>query len=91
MEQFKLVNTGTSSNDGTGDPLRVALQKINGNFMLLNELISKIDFYLMHQETQLLKYSNKNQPLIEYKKQPDDIQKMIITTIKKVLIQHVNT
>lgn len=36
------INVGTSPNDGTGDPLRVAFQKINANFTELYSLVSAI-------------------------------------------------
>jgi hypothetical protein len=32
MSTFANVNIGTSASDGTGDPLRVAFDKINTNF-----------------------------------------------------------
>ena len=34
----KLLNTGTSANDGTGDTLREASEKINSNFLELYEI-----------------------------------------------------
>ena len=33
----QVINIGTNANDGTGDPLRVAAEKINGNFSELYE------------------------------------------------------
>lgn len=32
MAQQEYINVGTTANDGTGDPLRVAFEKINNNF-----------------------------------------------------------
>jgi hypothetical protein len=29
---LQTINTGASANDGTGDPLRTAMDKINDNF-----------------------------------------------------------
>lgn len=34
------VNIGTTANDGTGDPLRTAFQKINSNFSIIDAYIS---------------------------------------------------
>ena len=34
------INIGSAANDGTGDPLRTAFDKINDNF---NELYLKVD------------------------------------------------
>jgi hypothetical protein len=36
----QLVNTGTSANDGTGDSLRIAAEKINQNFTEVYSLVS---------------------------------------------------
>ena len=32
---FQLINVGTAPNSNDGDPLRVALQKVNDNFLAL--------------------------------------------------------
>jgi hypothetical protein len=37
----QLVNTGTTANDGTGDTLRIAAQKINQNFTEVYNLVGK--------------------------------------------------
>ena len=34
------INTGNIANDGSGDPLRVAFQKINQNFQVINSAFS---------------------------------------------------
>jgi hypothetical protein len=39
---IQLVNTGALPNDGEGDPLRVAFQKINNNFVYLQQTASTI-------------------------------------------------
>ena len=36
VENFEVINVGSSANDGQGDPLRVAFEKINNNFSILN-------------------------------------------------------
>ena len=33
---YEIINIGTSPNDGSGDPLRVAFDKINNNFANLS-------------------------------------------------------
>lgn len=32
MAQLEVINVGSTANDGTGDPLRVAFEKVNNNF-----------------------------------------------------------
>lgn len=32
MAQLEIINVGSTANDGTGDPLRVAFEKVNNNF-----------------------------------------------------------
>ena len=32
MAQLEIINVGATANDGTGDPLRVAFEKVNNNF-----------------------------------------------------------
>ena len=32
MATLEVINVGASANDGTGDPLRVAFEKVNNNF-----------------------------------------------------------
>lgn len=39
---IELVNVGTAPNDGEGDPLRTAFQKINNNFVYLQQTSSTI-------------------------------------------------
>lgn len=39
---IELVNIGTAANDGTGDPLRTAFEKINNNFIYLQQVSSNI-------------------------------------------------
>lgn len=39
---IQLVNVGTLPNDGEGDPLRVAFQKINNNFITLQQTSTNI-------------------------------------------------
>lgn len=39
---IQLVNVGASPNDETGDPLRTAFQKINNNFVYLNQTATQI-------------------------------------------------
>lgn len=39
---IQLVNVGTLPNDGEGDPLRTAFQKINNNFILMQQTASQI-------------------------------------------------
>jgi hypothetical protein len=39
---IQLVNVGTLPNDGEGDPLRTAFQKINNNFVLMQQTASQI-------------------------------------------------
>ena len=34
---FEVINVGETANDGAGDPLRTAFQKINYNFELVNQ------------------------------------------------------
>jgi hypothetical protein len=34
---FEVINVGSTANDGAGDPLRTAFQKINYNFELVNQ------------------------------------------------------
>lgn len=38
MSNLEVINVGTLPNDGEGDPLRVAFQKINNNFTILNSV-----------------------------------------------------
>ena len=40
MSLFSNVNIGSAPNDGSGDPLRDAINKLNQNFALLNQLFS---------------------------------------------------
>lgn len=35
MAQLEVINVGATANDGTGDPLRVAFEKVNNNFASL--------------------------------------------------------
>jgi len=35
MATLEVINVGTTANDGTGDPLRVAFEKVNNNFSAL--------------------------------------------------------
>ena len=35
MATLEVINVGSSANDGTGDPLRVAFEKVNNNFAAL--------------------------------------------------------
>lgn len=35
MAQLEVINVGANANDGTGDPLRVAFEKVNNNFASL--------------------------------------------------------
>ena len=37
------INIGASANDGSGDPLRTAMDKINDNFALLDNVINVKD------------------------------------------------
>jgi hypothetical protein len=37
------INIGTSANDGTGDPLRTAMEKVNDNFALLDTVFNVKD------------------------------------------------
>lgn len=39
---IQLVNVGTLPNDGEGDPLRTAFQKINNNFILMQQTSTQI-------------------------------------------------
>ena len=39
---IQLVNIGTSPNDGAGDPLRTAFQKINNNFVEMQQTSSQL-------------------------------------------------
>ena len=39
---IQLVNVGTLPNDGEGDPLRTAFQKINNNFILMQQTSTHI-------------------------------------------------
>jgi len=39
---IQLVNTGALPNDGEGDPLRTAFQKINNNFILMQQTSTQI-------------------------------------------------
>lgn len=32
MAQLEIINVGSTANDGTGDPLRIAFEKVNNNF-----------------------------------------------------------
>lgn len=32
MAQLEIINVGSAANDGTGDPLRIAFEKVNNNF-----------------------------------------------------------
>lgn len=32
MAQLEVINVGSTANDGTGDPLRIAFEKVNNNF-----------------------------------------------------------
>jgi len=40
---LQTINTGASANDGTGDPLRTAMDKINDNFALLDTVFNVKD------------------------------------------------
>lgn len=35
MAQLEVINVGSTANDGTGDPLRIAFEKVNNNFSSL--------------------------------------------------------
>lgn len=35
MAQLEVINVGATANDGTGDPLRIAFEKVNNNFAAL--------------------------------------------------------
>ena len=39
---LQTINIGASANDGTGDPLHTAMDKINDNFALLDRLPLRI-------------------------------------------------
>lgn len=40
---IETINLGNYANDGTGDDLRTAFQKVNDNFVTLNNLASKLE------------------------------------------------
>ena len=42
---LQIINIGASANDGTGDPLRTACDKINDNFNVLNSSIFNVREY----------------------------------------------
>ena len=52
--QFTMINIGTQPNDQTGDPLRVAFQKVNANFALLSGFTSNSVAFI----TQLMQGTN---------------------------------
>jgi hypothetical protein len=39
---LQTINIGASANDGTGDPLRTAFEKVNENFEALKLVLSQI-------------------------------------------------
>ena len=40
--QTQVINVGTVANDGTGDPLRTAMQKVNTNFSAVRDSFGNI-------------------------------------------------
>lgn len=56
---IELVNVGLSPNDGEGDPLRTAFQKINNNFIYLQQTASNIASAVTLDDT-------ANQVIFEY-------------------------
>jgi hypothetical protein len=40
---LQTINIGTSANDGTGDPLRTAFDKVNDNFLVLDTVFNVKD------------------------------------------------
>lgn len=56
---IQLVNTGALPNDGDGDPLRVAFQKINNNFTYLQQTASALASSVTLDDT-------ANQVIFEY-------------------------
>ena len=44
------INLGASANDGTGDPLRVAGQKINDNFAELDTPLKLADIFEVERD-----------------------------------------
>jgi len=42
MSGLESINTGAHANDGTGDPIRIAYQKINNNFATLSNSTSNL-------------------------------------------------
>ncbi len=56
---IQLVNVGTLPNDGEGDPLRTAFQKINNNFTYLQQTASQIAKSVTLND-------DPNQPILTY-------------------------
>ena len=57
---IKLINLGTSANDGTGDSLREAFEKINYNFQLISKDLKIIVWNSLEDTRQAMEDINSN-------------------------------